>query len=95
MSEFMQRQIVKSDWYEVDGNLGTEVFPSDVCSSKRDARNLYSGARVDEVTFRKGWYGARLSAPGYMDCTEWTVFDSEEAARQYLAENYPDTSEGE
>ena len=31
-------------------------------------------------------YGARLSAPGYLDCTEWTVFDTEEEANAYLDE---------
>jgi hypothetical protein len=35
-------------------------------------------------------YGARLSAPGYLDCTEWTVFDTEEEARAYLEEMYPE-----
>ncbi len=35
-------------------------------------------------------YGARLSAPGYLDCTEWTVFDTEDEAREYLEEMYPD-----
>lgn len=40
-------------------------------------------------------YGARLSAPGYLDCTEWTVFDTEEEAREYLAETYPDDCEDE
>jgi hypothetical protein len=31
-------------------------------------------------------FGARLSAPGYLDCTEWAVFDSEDEAREHLAE---------
>lgn len=31
-------------------------------------------------------YGARLSAPGYLDCTEWSVFDTEEEANAYLEE---------
>lgn len=35
-------------------------------------------------------FGARLSAPGYIDCTEWTVFDTEDEAREYLAETYPE-----
>jgi len=30
-----------------------------------------------------GW-GARLSAPGYLDCTEWSVHDSEKDARKYI-----------
>jgi hypothetical protein len=40
-------------------------------------------------------YGARLSAPGYLDCTEWTVFDTEDEAREYLEEMYPDDEEDE
>ncbi len=40
-------------------------------------------------------YGARLSAPGYLDCTEWTVFDTPEEAQAYLDENFPDEEEEE
>jgi hypothetical protein len=42
-------------------------------------------------------FGARVSAPGYLDCTEWTVFDTEDEAREYLEEMYPedDTDETE
>lgn len=37
-----------------------------------------------------GWY-ARLSAPGYLDCTEWTgPFDSFDDAAQYLIETFSD-----
>jgi len=35
-------------------------------------------------------YGARLSAPGYLDCTEWAVFDTVAQAEQYLEEMYGD-----
>lgn len=38
-------------------------------------------------------YGARLSAPGYLDCTEWTVFDTKEEAEAYLNENLSDDEE--
>lgn len=40
------------------------------------------------IEIRKGWWGARLSAPGYMDRTEWTVFETEEEAREFLKEFY-------
>jgi hypothetical protein len=40
-------------------------------------------------------YGARLSAPGYLDCTEWSVFDTKEEAEKYLTENYLDEDEAE
>jgi hypothetical protein len=39
-------------------------------------------------------YGARLSAPGYMDCTEWAVFETEGEAAQYLADAFGDDDEG-
>jgi hypothetical protein len=35
-------------------------------------------------------YGARLSAPGYLDCTEWTVFDTTEEAITFLDKYYPE-----
>jgi hypothetical protein len=39
-------------------------------------------------------YGARLSASGYMDCTEWSVFETEKEARDYLEEMYGNEDEG-
>lgn len=39
--------------------------------------------RVYFFFLREG-YGARLSAPGYLDCTEWVVFDSKKEAKKYL-----------
>ena len=43
-----------------------------------------------------GWF-ARLSAPGYMDCTEWSgPFATEDEAREYIRDTYevdPDTGD--
>jgi len=50
---------------------------------------VYSYGKVYSATIRTG-VGARLSAPGYMDCTEWSVFDTEEEAQTYLDETYPE-----
>lgn len=36
-----------------------------------------------------------MSALGYLDCTEWPVFDTEDEANEYLADNYPDEDEDE
>jgi len=33
-------------------------------------------------------YGARLSASGYLDCTEWSVFDTEQEARVHIEQQY-------
>ena len=54
-----------------------------------DAAQAY-GVSADDVETVFGWF-ARLSAPGYMDCTEWSgPFDSEQAARDELREMYGD-----
>lgn len=34
-----------------------------------------------------GW-GARLSAPGFLDCTDWMICASQEEAKRELAEQY-------
>lgn len=36
-----------------------------------------------------------MSAPGYLDCTEWCVFDSVKEAREYLKEYYGDDESDE
>jgi hypothetical protein len=43
--------------------------------------------RVTEVALVHGW-GARMSAPGYLDATNWTVFETEADAKRYLREEY-------
>lgn len=48
---------------------------------------------VREITLKRG-VGARLQAPGYMDCTDWSVFDTEEEAKEHIRDTYevdPDT----
>lgn len=40
-------------------------------------------------------HGARLSAPGYLDCTEWSIFDTEQEAREYLDSLDEDTADVE
>ena len=72
--------------YHVETNAGTEVVPEEVCgeisckvceqtgeicSETQQALASYvEGSAIDSVERKEGWY-ARLSAPGYLDCTEW------------------------
>ena len=50
--------------------------------------NMLGGSGVpDSLEVIDGW-GARLSAPGYMDCTDWSVFATESEANKFLAEYY-------
>ena len=39
------------------------------------------------ISFKTG-FGACMSAPGFLDCTEWTVFDTEKEADDFLEETY-------
>lgn len=51
---------------------------------------MYCEANVSgDITFSRG-YLARLSAPGYMDCTDWSAFDNEDEAARYLIDTYGD-----
>ena len=45
--------------------------------------------KVEYVKLIRG-YGARFSAPGYMDCTEWCVFKTLKEAKDYLKEQEDD-----
>lgn len=102
---FMEREIVKGDWYEIDGHCGIAYVPVDIVGSIMigDAEDLdretmerindfYEGGSgaVWRVDILNGQYGARLSAPGYLDCTEWCVFASRLEAEAYLDEAYGD-----
>lgn len=52
-------------------------------------RDYYDGQDIWEVKVVSG-YGARLSAPGYLDCTPWSVFETEAEAQAYLEEETAD-----
>jgi hypothetical protein len=60
----------------------------------KDYLQYTEGSRLEGLSVREG-YGARLSAPGYLDCTEWSVFDTKEEAEAYLDEYYPEDEDGE
>lgn len=44
---------------------------------------------ITEIESRRCW-GARFSAPGYMDCTDWTLADTQEEAENECRELYGD-----
>jgi len=55
---------------------------------RADLAQFYEGPEFETAEFLSDVYGARLSAPGYLDSTEWTVHSSEAEAEEYLAETY-------
>jgi hypothetical protein len=100
---FMEAQITdKSWWIEVDGNAGIEWIPREFVTASRPngiptfeecADYLESSRGYSEPQVIRG-YGVRLSAPGYMDCTPWTVYrnkrDAWQAYRELERENEGD-----
>ena len=76
----MEPQITgKERWAQVETNCGTEFVPLEQLgiTLAADLRDYLEGNRVFSVQQREG-YGARLFAPGYLDCTDWAVFDTED-----------------
>ena len=65
---------------EEDSNLKALVY----------ALEDYVGAdrtEIYELTLVEGW-GGRMSAPGYLDCTEWTVLPEREDVEAVLEDMY-------
>lgn len=89
--EFMKPEVVRGEYWSVEGRMCNEWLPVEVtdrkglanfCENKIDDKNT----RVSKI---KG-YGARLSASGYLDCTEWSVFKTKREAIEHLLEIYGD-----
>jgi hypothetical protein len=104
MTKFMQEQITnKVRWLQIETTYGTEYLPVELVGDlpgsqflepeniKRDSADIqaYCKGKVQSWENIQG-YGARLSAPGYLDGTEWCVFDSINEAEEYIAEMYGD-----
>ena len=82
----MQQQITdKQEWITCEDKHG-EFF---IFDTEFFTKEQIEGQGYFDVEVIEG-YGCRLSAPGYMDCTEWTVFDTPEECQKFLDEMYPD-----
>jgi hypothetical protein len=96
---FMEKQITsKCEWYQIETSQGTWFVDRANVSESPDTEEM----REELGQFCEGvpvsWetitgYGCRLSAPGYLDCTEWAVFPSLAECDAYLNENYPEDEE--
>lgn len=89
MADFMQPQVVYDTWLVIETNEGTVIYPS---IAHDIGEREYPDA---EKEYKEGWC-CRLSAPGYMDCTDWSgPFKTEKEARDYLIELYDLEMEGD
>ena len=107
---FMVPEYLEDTWYEIDTTAGITAVPQSVTGKykgkKDDPKAIYKFFgdylevfKADDVwslEVRKKAIGVRLQAPGYLDATDWSVFDTDEEAREYLRDNYevdPDTGD--
>lgn len=91
MSDFMQPEIYEDSYYSVETNAGTEIVP---CSAvglydtvTRGLLSDYCDGKIQDpqspIKPDHGWI-CRLSASGYMDCTAWAAFPTEQECNDYL-----------
>ena len=93
---FMKPEIVNSDGFIVEINGEEHHFPSTVFETFEEIRRFHSGVEVKLVERVEDKYFSRLSAPGYLDCTEWCCYDTNEEAYDALESLYglcPDEDE--
>ena len=88
---FMTYEITsKQPWWQVEDN-GTTFYPCGFFTREQIAEmhdlDLDDEEQAERIEQIQG-YGARLSAPGYLDATEWGVYDSRAAAWAALEEMY-------
>ena len=89
----MQSQIIYDRWFEVDTKQGT-FFVQQYLIGKTTRPSkatllqyvpVFGISDIYSVSLVDG-YGARLSMPGYLDCTDWTVFETKEQAERYISD---------
>lgn len=90
---FMQPQVYRGMYFEVETTHGTEIVPRDDGSPSSALsvdvamlRDRLEGEPLDpraHCDVLEGWL-ARLSAPGYLDCTPWGAYATEQEARDSL-----------
>lgn len=68
---FMQMEVIEAEMVRVDRNGETIYY-----GPRDEAEDIQQGDEVEIV----GKYGARLSAPGYLDCTDWCAGETEDEA---------------
>jgi hypothetical protein len=107
---FMQHQVTeRQQWLQVETRQGTVYLPCNElglhfadATGEDDAvldahiatvQQYCEGSVISWSTITG--YGARTSAPGYLDCTEWAVYPTAAQAQAYLDEYYPEDDDSD
>ena len=96
---FMVPEYHKGMFYAVETDMGhTDLVPGDLVPKKpkRSDFHPYVEGTPEEFEAVHGWF-ARLSAPGYMDATDWSgPFKTKKKAEEHIEDTYevdPETGE--
>lgn len=89
----MEKQVIYDRWIVIETTNGITAIPQTLVGKQSkftasDVEDFIDGEFIDAEVV--DGYGARLSMPGYMDCTEWTVFTTEQDAWEFLSSMYDD-----
>ncbi len=89
---FMQNTATYGTFHQFDTrHEGIVSMPAEYFTPEQCAKDY--GVDVDDIETITGWF-ARLSAPGYMDCTEWQgPYDSKDEAIAALVDTYGEDEE--
>lgn len=70
------------------------LTPYESLANQHALEPYLEGSRIEGVDRKEGWYG-RLSAPGYLDATDWMgSYESSRAALDAVCEQYDVDDEG-
>lgn len=91
----LKPEIFQGGFFEVETTQGSEVVPDYLIGRTMSVHveallNYLEGTPLepDELAEHKTGWLARMSAPGYLDATDWSAHASEEAARAHLQALY-------
>ena len=84
----------KIKWIEIESYYGLIYLPWDLIQKDdptwediKDYVSIFSENQIWEINIIMG-HGVRLSASGYLDCTEWCVFDTVEECIEHVHDAY-------
>ncbi len=89
--KLLKPQIELDDWFVLElDNDEMVIYPASLFT-EQGVFDLHQDAiKQEDIERVTQQYGARLSAPGYLDCTQWDLFETEEDAMNSLMEEFDD-----
>ena len=87
----MIKQIQYDRFFRIETTQGTEWIPQDLIGKQSTLTAIEAQPYIEgEFVYASlvDGYGARYTMPGYLDCTPWSVFETEAEAHEYLKHYY-------